>query len=198
MILLACAVEAELEFYQPRDDVETLITGVGPVEAACTITRALNRRSYRLLINAGVAGAFGSAPRVGDGVVAVDDQMELGLEDGAPITLSWGEAILAKASSDRQLVGRLHAMGFAAVHGVTVAHVTSTEATAARLAAQLGAQVESMEGFAALRAGELAGVPAIQIRGISNRCGDRETSGWDFAAGLAGLRKIADALFELV
>jgi futalosine hydrolase len=198
VILLACAVEAELGFYQPRDGIETLITGVGPVEAACAITRALSRRSYRLLVNAGVAGAFGSAARVGDGVVVADDQLELGLEDGTPMTLSWGEAIVAKASSDRQLVGRLNEMGFAAVRGVTVAHVTSTEATAARLAARLGAQVESMEGFAALRAAELTGVPAIQIRGISNRCGDRETSGWDFAAGLAGLRKIARALFELV
>ena len=43
-----------------------------------------------------------------------------------------------------------------------------------------------MEGFAVLRESERAGVPAIQLRGISNRCGNRETSAWDFAAGAAG------------
>ena len=54
-----------------------------------------------------------------------------------------------------------------------------------------------MEGFAALRAAQRAGVPAIELRGISNRCGDREASGWDFAAGLAGLQRVLGALFEL-
>jgi nucleoside phosphorylase len=54
-----------------------------------------------------------------------------------------------------------------------------------------------MEGFAVLRAAERAGVPAIELRGISNRCGNRETSGWDFAAGATGLRRVLDALFQL-
>ncbi|MGC1379514.1 MAG: hypothetical protein WA814_00675, partial [Candidatus Baltobacteraceae bacterium] len=82
------------------------------------------------------------------------------------------------------------------VRGVTVSRVTATEATARRLA-ERGAQVETMEGFAALRAAERAGVPAIEVRGISNRCGDRAASGWNIAAGTAGLRHVLDALFEL-
>jgi futalosine hydrolase len=83
------------------------------------------------------------------------------------------------------------------LHGITVARVTSSDATALRLADELGAQVESMEGFAALRAAAIAGVPAVELRGISNRCGDRERSGWNFAAGIAGLERIVDAFFEL-
>jgi futalosine hydrolase len=55
-----------------------------------------------------------------------------------------------------------------------------------------------MEGFAALRAAEIAGIPAIELRGISNRCGARDSSQWNFAAGLAGLQRITDALFELL
>ncbi|HMF28017.1 MAG TPA: hypothetical protein VKE42_04550, partial [Candidatus Cybelea sp.] len=85
----------------------------------------------------------------------------------------------------------------ALVRGVTVARVTSSEETAKRLARDLDAQVESMEGFAALRAAQRAGVRAIELRGISNRCGKRESSNWDFAAGVAGLRRIVDAFFEL-
>jgi futalosine hydrolase len=95
-------------------------------------------------------------------------------------------------------VARLGSKGFSALRGVTVSRVTSTDETARRLPAELAAQVESMEGFAALRAAELAGVPAIQVRGISNRCGARESSGWDFAAGIAGLERITFALFELL
>jgi len=83
------------------------------------------------------------------------------------------------------------------LRGVTVARVTSSEETATRLARDLDAQVESMEGFAALRAAQRAGVPAIELRGISNRCGLRSASNWDFAAGVAGLRGILEAFFEL-
>jgi futalosine hydrolase len=51
-----------------------------------------------------------------------------------------------------------------------------------------------MEGFAVLRAAELAGVRAVEVRGISNRVGDRDQSGWNFAAGVAGVRAALDAL----
>ena len=149
------------------------------------------------MINAGLAGPFDGAAAIGDGVVVTDDAIELGLESGLPISLPRGETVIDRARSDAPLVARLHAKGFAALRGVTVSRVTCTDATARRLATELGAQVESMEGFAALRAAERAGVPAIELRGISNRCGARESSGWDFAAGIAGLRRILDAFFEL-
>ncbi len=198
MILLASAVAAELKFWRSRDDVTTLFTGVGPVEASCAVTAALCQARYRLVINAGLAGAFDGTARIGDGVIVSEDAMELALEDGAALNLPGGEAIVDTARSDSALVARLGSKGFSALRGVTVSRVTSTDETARRLAAELAAQVESMEGFAALRAAELAGVPAIEVRGISNRCGARESSGWDFAAGIAGLERITFALFELL
>jgi futalosine hydrolase len=196
VILLASAVEAELAFWKPRRGVESLVMGVGPVEAASALAAALARRDYRLVVNAGLGGAFDGAARIGAGVVVVDDVMEIDLETGAPIALPVGETIVAKANSDAKLAAQLHAKGFPALRGVTVARVTSTEATAKRLAADLDAQVESMEGFAALRAAERAGVRAIELRGISNRCGERRRSEWNFAAGITGLERIVEALFE--
>jgi futalosine hydrolase len=196
MILLACAVDAELAFWRPREGVTTLATGVGPVEASCALAAALHQHRYQLVVNAGLAGTFDGAAAVGDGVVVADDAIELRLEDGAQLALPRGERAVEKARSDPALVERLRAQGFAAVHGITVARVTSTDETARRLASELGAQVESMEGFAALRAAERSGVPAIELRGISNRCGARESSGWNFAAGMAGLARIVNALFD--
>ena len=197
MILLVSAVEAELDFWRPRDGVERLATGVGPVEASCSVATALAQRPYQLVVNAGIAGTFGGAARIGDGVVVVNETIELALESGAPLALPLGIELVDRARSDPGLVGRLSAKGFEALRGITVTRVTSSEATAARLAHRFDAQVESMEGFAVLRAAERAGVPAIEIRGISNRCGDREASGWDFAAGVAGLQRVLGALFEL-
>ncbi len=196
MILLASAVEAELRFWREREGVERLVTGVGPVEASCTLAAALARGSYRLVVNAGIAGVFDGAAQIGDGVVVTDDTMELAQENGAPLALPDGIELVETARSSPGLVAQLQSLGFAALRGITVAHVTSSDTTARRWA-ERGAQVESMEGFAVLRAAERAGVPAIEVRGISNRCGNRAASGWDFAAGVAGLHRVVDALFEL-
>jgi len=196
VILLAAAVEAELAFWRSRDGVVTLVTGVGPVEAACAIAAELSRAPYRLLVNAGLGGAFDGAAVIGDGVVVTDDTMELDLEDGTPLRLPQGKRTIEVAHSDGALVERMRSRGFSALRGITVARVTSTETTAQRLAGR-GAQVESMEGFAALRAAELAGVAAVELRGISNRCGGRESSGWNFEAGMAGLQRALGALVEI-
>ena len=195
MILLACAVEEELRFWKPRADVETLVTGVGPVESATAIAAALASRKYGLIVNAGIAGVFGDAAQIGDGVVVSTETMAIDLESGEAIALPNGERTVETAHSDPALVASLQAAGFRALRGVTVARVTSSEGTAQRLAAN-GAQVETMEGFAALRAAARAGVPAIEIRGISNRCGERARGGWNFVAGMDGLERIAAVFFE--
>lgn len=197
MILFACAVARELGPWSRRSDVEPLVTGVGPVEAAAAVSAALVRRRFALVVNAGIAGAFEGAARIGDGVVVAEEAFELGLEDGRPIALPDGERVIATAASDPELVRGLIARGFTAVRGITVARVTATDSTAERLAGR-GAHVESMEGFAVLRACERAGVPAVELRGISNRAGDRERSGWNFSAGIAGLAHIVEAFFALV
>ncbi len=196
MILLVSAVDAELAFWRPREGVTALASGVGPVEASCALAAALQQHSYELVVNAGLAGAFDGAAAIGDGVVVADDAIELRLENGTPLALPRGERVVEKAHSDPALVERLRAQGFAAVRGITVSRVTSTDETARRLANELGAQVESMEGFATLRAAQRSGVRAIELRGISNRCGARESSGWNFAAGMAGLARIVNALFD--
>lgn len=196
MILLATAVHDELRFWKPREDVHVLVTGIGPVEASAAVAAALVQQRYELVVSAGIAGTFDGAARIGEGVVVAEDAMELNLEGGGELALPLGAVIVNCARSDAALVSRLRNGGFAALRGVTVSRVTSTEATARRLS-ERGAQVESMEGFAVLRAAERGDVPAIELRGISNRCGDREASGWDFAAGVTGLECVLDAFFSM-
>jgi len=197
VILLASAVAREVAPWARRHGVDALATGVGPVEAACAVAYALAQRRYRLVVNAGIAGAFDGVAAIGDGIVVADDTFVLTRENGQPLAPPDGEPIVENARSDAALVKELQRRGFAALHGITVSRVTTAEETAAELV-RAGAQVESMEGFAVLRACDRAGVAAIQVRGISNRVGSLERSGWDFAAGLAGLTRIMNALFETV
>lgn len=197
MILVACAVGKELAFFESLPHVEMLVTGIGPVEAAASISRALAQSPYELVINAGLAGALEGAAEIGEGVVVADEFFEVGLETGAPLSLPEGARVIDRAGSDLSLVDRLVEIGFKSVHGVTVARVTATDETAEQLRA-VGAGVESMEGFAVLRAAEMAGVRAIEVRGISNIVGERTRSRWSFEAGVSGTKDILNALLSLV
>jgi futalosine hydrolase len=168
---------------------------VGPVEAAAAIAGTLASKKHDLLVSAGIAGVFGDAAKIGDGVIVATDTMEVALESGEAIPLPDGTRTIEEAHSDRSLVAMLAQARFPALRGITVSRVTCTDETAARLAAG-GAQVETMEGFSALRAAARAGIRAIEIRGISNRCGDRARSGWDLWAGLRGLERVGEVFFE--
>jgi futalosine hydrolase len=194
---MTCAVDREISWWTGRPNVDVLVSGIGPVEAACAVATAISAKRYDLVVEAGIAGAIVDSTAIGDGVAVLDDRLELSLEDGRALALPAGSSIDDRAESDPRWVAVLQSLGFAALRGVTVCRVTSTDATAERLA-EAGFQIESMEGFAVLRACNRNGIPAIQIRGISNRVGERERSGWNFQAGLDGLTRIATALFERI
>ncbi|HEY9085104.1 MAG TPA: hypothetical protein VIN40_04075 [Candidatus Tyrphobacter sp.] len=193
MILVVAATPQEVAFLEPRSGVERLVTGIGPVEAAAQLSRALARCRCDLVVNAGIAGAYDREAEIGEGVVVAEDTVALDLETGAPLVLPAGLGVHDRVASDSTIVEILAARGFRSVRGVTVTRVTATDRTAARLR-ESGAQVESMEGFAVLRAAQIAGIRAIELRGISNYAGDRSCSHWNFTAGTKGLERIVTAL----
>jgi nucleoside phosphorylase len=50
-----------------------------------------------------------------------------------------------------------------------------------------GCDVEAMEGFGVLRACELAGVPAVELRAVSNSPGEPDRAKWRFDEAFAAL-----------
>jgi futalosine hydrolase len=64
-------------------------------------------------------------------------------------------------------------------------------ATSGRVSGGSGCDVEAMEGFGVLRACMLAGVPAVELRAISNDVGEGDRAKWRFDEALALL---ADAV----
>jgi futalosine hydrolase len=199
LILVVCALLAELRGLSARTDVEVFACGVGPVEAAANVARKLARDDYDAVVNAGIAGIFPGVARVGDALVVGEEIMaDFGLEGGGEFTLPGGARIAERAFADADLLARCAGLGLATVRGLTVSAVTTTRATGERYVRTYAPGVESMEGFAVLRASELAKVPALEVRGISNYVGDRAESAWDFRAGaratVAALETILDAL----
>jgi nucleoside phosphorylase len=68
--------------------------------------------------------------------------------------------------------------------------------TCARVGGGGECQVEAMEGFSVLRAAELAGVPAVEVRTISNRPADSDRSLWRIEDALARLGEIVPLLVD--
>ena len=181
--------------------MEVVSVGVGPVEAALGTARALAAASYDAVINAGIAGGFRDRCTVGDVVVcAREDYADLGLEDGSTFPLPGGVELVRTLEADRSLVqpfldGRIPVI---LGRGVTSATVTTTDERALVLAHRFRADVESMEGFAVLRAAQVAGIPAIEIRGVSNIVGNRANNGWNFDAGAEAAVATTDALIDVL
>jgi futalosine hydrolase len=68
--------------------------------------------------------------------------------------------------------------------------------TSARVGGAHGCDVEAMEGFAVLRACELAGVPAVELRATSNDVAEPDRGRWRFDEALALLRAVLPDLVD--
>jgi len=165
MILVVAATERELA---GAERVKTLACGIGPVEAAAATARALAEQRPDALLHIGIAGGRGvPAPELVIGSEAV-------YEDAAG-----GGLVEARARPDGRLVE-------AARRALPEARVLPI-GTTARVAGTNACEVEAMEGFAVLRAAELAGVPAVEVRAVSNEIDEPDRARWRFDDALAAL-----------
>jgi futalosine hydrolase len=165
VILLVAATERELA---GAAGAEVLACGIGPVDAAAATARALAERLPTALLHVGIAGARGiAAPQLVIGSEAV-------YEDAAG-----GALVAGRVPADPQLLdGARRALPDARVLPI---------GTSARVGGTSGCTVEAMEGFAVLRAAELAGVPALEVRAVSNEIDEPDRARWRFDEALAAL-----------
>ena len=59
-------------------------------------------------------------------------------------------------------------------------------------------EVEAMEGFAVLRAAAMAGVPALEVRAISNHIEESDRSRWAFTEAFAAITAATPLLVEAI
>jgi futalosine hydrolase len=165
VILVVAATKRELAGV---DGAAALACGIGPVEAAASTARALAESPPSALLHVGIAGARGiDVPQLVIGSEAV-------YEDAAGGALVPG---LVRADPEL-LAGAQRALPEAVVLPI---------GTSARVGGTSGCNVEAMEGFAVLRAAELAGVPALEVRAVSNEIDEPDRARWRFDDALAAL-----------
>ena len=162
-ILLIAATEEEL------CGQSGLVCGVGPVEAAAATARSLAAERPKAVVNIGVAGAKGITPgRLVIGSEAVYCDLVAGIETMQRVRPD--PTLLAATEEALPLAVALPIGTTATVDGPCSAHP--------------GIRVEAMEGFGVLRACELAGVPAVEVRAVSNEIGEGDRARWQIHRGI--------------
>lgn len=174
-LLVVAATEWELALIQ---GVETFCCGIGPVEAALQTSRRLTERRPDAVLHVGIAGAHGIDP---------------------PALVLGSEAVYCDVLDERSTMPRVErARPDAAL--LERARVALPEAlvlpigTSGRVGGGSGCQVEAMEGFGVLRACELAHVPAVELRAISNAVGEPDRAKWRSNEAFAALASALERL----
>jgi len=175
VVLIVAATRAEL---CGHDGLEC---GVGPVEAAAATARALAVSSgVAAVLDVGLAGAVG----VPSGSLVIGSESRY--DD---LAAEW--PVVDRLEPD----ARLLAAACAALPGAPLLPIrTSASVGGFRNTVSQGQLVEAMEGFGVLRACELAGVPAVELRAISNSPDEGDRARWRFDDAFAALAAALDRL----
>jgi len=152
----------------------TLRCGVGPVEAAASTAAAIAAQRPAAVLHVGVAGTrrarglptgalvVGSEARYCDLPPEIPPQWAPRTVEPSPLLLAAARRALPDA-------------------------VVLPIGTSARVGGTTGCDVEAMEGFGVLRAAQLADVPAIEVRAISNEIEEADRARWRLADAFAAI-----------
>jgi futalosine hydrolase len=178
VILLVAATERELCGH------DGLVCGVGPVEAAAATARAVALHPITAVLHVGLAGGRGVEP---GSLVVGTEAVYSDLEAAWPV--------VDRAAADPGLCKRV---GAVLADAPRMPIHTSAAVGAADASAPDGPLVEAMEGFGVLRAAARAGVPAVEVRAISNAIGEPDRGHWDLDGALTALAAALPALVAAV
>jgi futalosine hydrolase len=165
-VLLVAATELEL------CDHPGLECGIGPVEAAAATASRLAAEKPAAVLHIGVAGGRRLIP---GSIVLGTAAVYCDLVAGIPV--------VDRVEADRTLLSALQAEF---PDAVSLPIATSAAVSSGEAAHEF--RVEGVEGFGVLRACELAGVPAVEVRAITNDIGEGDRARWMMLRGLEVLK----------
>lgn len=194
-LLIVTSVAAERKAIGELAGAEVIAGGIGRSNAAAATTEAVLRDGpFDGALSAGVAGALpGAGLEIGHAVAAdrcvyFEEGLVTpeGFRDMSGLGFSLGDFPGNAVPVDEHLLSRL-ATRFRTGTIATVATCSGTDAAAEEVVRRTGAVAEAMEGAAVVHAARRLGVPAIELRTVSNTAGDREGQVWDLEGALSAL-----------
>jgi futalosine hydrolase len=208
MLLIAVATENEIktlkQFLADVNQVEVIITGMGPVTAAASLSNylALHGSGIDGVLNIGVAGAYinsglamldiclAQQEFLGDFGICMQD----GIRDFDPGFLKPGIPLLFNNDLFLQCKSMLnsHNIAFNIVNFVTVNCCSGTAERGEFLRKKFAAGCENMEGAAVAMVCKNFNIPCVELRCVSNMVEDRDTDKWQLAGAIENLCMVAE------
>lgn len=184
-----------------NDQCDIVIAGIGKANAAAATVHAATPDTP-FVLSTGLCGALpGSGLAITDTILATrsiyadeglltPDGFQTCAEMGFPI----GQDGTDIALPDAQLMDRLSPLADHAGPIATVSTCSGTDTGAAHVVRRTRALAEAMEGAAVLHAAHRLGLPAAELRVVSNTTGDRAAQQWDIRAALARLGEVIGSI----
>jgi futalosine hydrolase len=209
-VVITAATALEIEPFRVLQDnldgidINYLTTGVGAILTTFSIERYISSFSPDLLIQIGIAGAYSDELKVGSAVAVLEEYMsDLGVfeKDGYKDIFDMGligkndfpfqnsalknpnESILSKSSLPM-------------VVGMGVNEISTSPSKIKLFKEKYGADIESMEGNAFHYVCLMNKIPFIQLRGISNKVGERDKSLWEIQKSLTAVLDATNNLLK--
>jgi len=179
-VLVVAATDRELA---PANGWHTLICGVGPVDAAARTAAAVAALRPAAILHVGIAGTRRARALAAASLV-------IGIE------ARYHDLLVPPHLAPS--VVRPPAALVAAVSRVLPAAPRLPIGTSARVGGTTDTDVEAMEGFAVLRAAQLSGVPAVEVRAISNDIEETDRNRWHFDAAFQAIVTATPGLVEAI
>ena len=202
-ILIVAATKMEIQpFWDLNPDAEYLITGVG---AAATVFQLMNRienNKFDFILQVGLAGTFNNAFNLGESVIVESDCFaDLAIWENKKI-ISVNDLGLNNPNEMPFENGRLvnHHLSVTStqekkVKAITVNLLTDDLNYVNEMKYKYNADVESMEGAALHYVCIQKNIPFLQIRGISNKVGERDKSKWSFKEAILSSNQLLSEIY---
>jgi futalosine hydrolase len=212
MLLITVATENEikplLEFLAANERVDVLLTGMGPVAAAISLSRylALHGSGIHGVLNIGVAGAYEKSGLslldiclaqqecLGDFGICMED----GIQDFAGELSPPSRPILFNNNLAERFTASLnkHNIPCKTVNFVTVSCCTGTKKRGDFLQEKFSAGCENMEGAAVAMVCDSFNIACAELRCVSNMVQDRDVATWKLAEAVEKLCKATAVLLR--
>ncbi|MGA1862686.1 hypothetical protein OWM07_07365 [Deferribacter thermophilus] len=180
--------------YALSDDLLVVISGIGKINTAITITYLLNLNiRFNKILLAGIAGAYkDTGLKVGD-VVSIKEDYFVDEALFHNNTIKMTNEINFPVCKDNKTTFLIF-NSLKVVNANTVSLISGDDKLSELYHKKTNASIESMEGAAFGLVCKKFNVNAYQIRAISNYCGNREKQMWDVKKALKNLKEVLYSL----
>lgn len=205
-ILITAATAAEIRpFMESHPEADCLITGVGAAVTSYHLMKQLRSKSYSLILQCGLAGTFRDDITLGSAVVVERDRFaDVAVWEQKNITSVFDLGLAdpdEKPYNNGWLINKhtqLFPDNIRTVTSQTVNLLSDDIVYNNQLMLKHRAETESMEGAALHYVCLHEGIPFLQIRGISNKVGERNKVNWNINGAIDASNLLLGQLYSSI